>query len=339
MNRTFDAGTLVASLMGAVLTAFGVVPRVDAAEVVEYIHTDALGSPVAVTNASGAVIERTIYGAYGEVINRPLSGAPGYTGHVEDAETGLSYMQQRYYESEVGRFLSVDPVAAYNNPIGQFNRYRYGDSNPYRFVDPDGRMSSMVDHPGIAQSSIQGIGRDVEATASVTASGSRGATATSVIVPNKVVVESRGYDSLRSAAKAVGKAYGQQGVDNRQELQIGITNLGKGEWGYLTPGWGGVGESRVDPGPLFQAYQDAGLTVAAWMHGHFDSQLDFSATDFTLVWGTKLETFLVNREGEVRVLTNDHLMGAFRRMPINKRHMGLKALQSEYKGGISGDEL
>ncbi|MET4616213.1 RHS repeat-associated protein [Stenotrophomonas sp. 2619] len=116
--------------------------------------------PVAVTDTSGVVIERTVYGAYGEVINRPLAGGPGYTGHVEDAETGLNYMQQRYYEAEVGRFLSVDPVTAYNNPIGQFNRYRYADSNPYRFVDPDGRMSSMMDHPGIAQSSVQGLNRE-----------------------------------------------------------------------------------------------------------------------------------------------------------------------------------
>ncbi|WP_312236693.1 RHS repeat-associated core domain-containing protein [Stenotrophomonas sp.] len=160
MNRALDAGKLVASLVGAVLTVFGVAPRVDAAEVVEYIHTDALGSPVAVTNASGVVIERTVYGPYGEVINRPLAGGPGYTGHVEDAETGLNYMQQRYYEPEVGRFLSVDPVTAYNNPIGQFNRYRYADSNPYRFVDPDGRMSSMADHPGIPTGSVQGINQE-----------------------------------------------------------------------------------------------------------------------------------------------------------------------------------
>jgi hypothetical protein len=50
-------------------------------------------------------------------------------------------MQQRYYDSELGVFLSVDPVTAYENPIGQFHRYRYADNNPYTFTDPDGRAT------------------------------------------------------------------------------------------------------------------------------------------------------------------------------------------------------
>ena len=48
---------------------------------------------------------------------------------------------QRYYDPGIGRFLSVDPVTAYSNPIGAFNRYWYANNNPYRFTDPDGRYS------------------------------------------------------------------------------------------------------------------------------------------------------------------------------------------------------
>src|SRR5262245_53297735 len=83
-------------------------------QTVEYIHTDALGSPVAITNASAAVIERTVYEPYGAIVNRPLSNGPGFTGHVTDSVTALVYMQQRYYDPAVGRFLSVDPVSADN---------------------------------------------------------------------------------------------------------------------------------------------------------------------------------------------------------------------------------
>lgn len=145
MSRAIDAGSLMGWVAGALLLVLGVVPRVAAAEVVEYIHTDALGSPVAVTNASGVVIERTVYGAYGEVINRPLAGGPGYTGHVEDAETGLNYMQQRYYDPMIGRFLSVDPVTANTGTGANFNRYWYANNNPYRFKDPDGRKCATID--------------------------------------------------------------------------------------------------------------------------------------------------------------------------------------------------
>ncbi|MEA5668060.1 RHS repeat-associated core domain-containing protein [Stenotrophomonas sp. MH1] len=108
---------------------------------VEYIHTDALGSPVAVTNASGNVIEREVYEPYGSPITRPPSDQPGFTGHVADSLTGLTYMQQRYYDPQIGRFLSVDPVTAYSNPVGAFNRYWYANNNPYKFTDPDGRQS------------------------------------------------------------------------------------------------------------------------------------------------------------------------------------------------------
>lgn len=53
-------------------------------------------------------------------------------------------MQQRYYDPEISRFLSVDPVTAYSDPIGAFHRYRYANNNPYRFTDPDGRRGVLI---------------------------------------------------------------------------------------------------------------------------------------------------------------------------------------------------
>ncbi|WP_226470068.1 RHS repeat-associated core domain-containing protein, partial [Luteimonas panaciterrae] len=52
---------------------------------------------------------------------------------------GLNYMQQRYYDPNIGRFLSTDPVTAYEKPGQNFNRYWYANNNPYKFTDPDGR--------------------------------------------------------------------------------------------------------------------------------------------------------------------------------------------------------
>jgi len=115
--------------------------------VTEYIHTDALGSPVAVTDASGNIVEREVYEPYGSPITRPPSDQPGFTGHVADSLTGLTYMQQRYYDPQIGRFLSVDPVTAHSNPVGAFNRYWYANNNPYRFTDPDGRQVKENDKP------------------------------------------------------------------------------------------------------------------------------------------------------------------------------------------------
>ncbi|RDY67043.1 hypothetical protein DX912_10190 [Lysobacter soli] len=111
------------------------------AQTVEYMHTDALGSVVAVTDSAGSVIERNQYEPYGEDLTGIKDGA-GYTGHVSDAATGLSYMQQRYYDPQLGRFLSVDPVTANGGTGANFNRYWYGNNNPYTFTDPDGRQAS-----------------------------------------------------------------------------------------------------------------------------------------------------------------------------------------------------
>ena len=113
---------------------------------IRYLHTDALGSPIAKTSASGAIIETSEYEPYGRLLNRANDNRAGYTGHVMDAASGLTYMQARYYDPSIGAFLSVDPVTAYSNPVGAFNRYRYADGNPYRFTDPDGRQTAGTDY-------------------------------------------------------------------------------------------------------------------------------------------------------------------------------------------------
>lgn len=120
-------------------------PPIATAQTVTYIHTDALGSVVAETDESGNVIKRYDYEPYGGVVDGPVTDGPGYTGHVSDAATGLSYMQQRYYDPQLGLFLSVDPVSPNDKPGSAFNRYRYAAGNPYRFVDPDGRQERAAE--------------------------------------------------------------------------------------------------------------------------------------------------------------------------------------------------
>jgi RHS repeat-associated protein len=106
---------------------------------IKYQHTDALGSPAAVTNAARGVVERSEREPYGKLLNWPMHDGPGFTGHAEDAETGLTYMQQRYYDPQTGAFLSVDPEEVDTIAAENFCRYCYAGNNPYAFTDPDGR--------------------------------------------------------------------------------------------------------------------------------------------------------------------------------------------------------
>ena len=134
INNVYLAGSLLAEITR---------PIGNTTATISYFHTDALGSPIAKTNAAGAIIETSEYEPYGRLLNRNNDDRAGYTGHVMDAASGLTYMQQRYYDPAIGAFLSVDPVTAYSNPVGAFNRYRYANNNPYMFTDPDGRRGKF----------------------------------------------------------------------------------------------------------------------------------------------------------------------------------------------------
>jgi RHS repeat-associated protein len=112
-----------------------------AAEKVTYYHLDALGSPLAATDFLGEVVWRETYQPYGARIqNAPAASdnARWYTGHVQDPDTGLVYAGARYYDPTIGRFLAVDPVAFTEKNVHSFNRYAYGNNNPYKYIDPDG---------------------------------------------------------------------------------------------------------------------------------------------------------------------------------------------------------
>jgi RHS repeat-associated protein len=103
-----------------------------------YLHNDELGSPIAATNGSGAWLWYEEYQPYGLKVSG-VAEKIGFTGHVYDAATGLTDMQARLYDPLIGRFMSTDPKAFNASSPFSFNRYTYGNDNPYRYKDPDGR--------------------------------------------------------------------------------------------------------------------------------------------------------------------------------------------------------
>ncbi|RKH35806.1 RHS repeat-associated core domain-containing protein [Corallococcus sicarius] len=110
----------------------------------ERIAHDGMGSAVGHYPATGAGT-RQEYDAWGAHRNgtAPTSAQAslGYTGHAYDAESGLTYAQQRWLDTGTGRFLSEDPMGAgayLARPTGM-NPWGYASGNPLRYVDPDGR--------------------------------------------------------------------------------------------------------------------------------------------------------------------------------------------------------
>ena len=134
----------------AVLTVFTTLllswNTAEADRLVTYYHNDILGSPVAATDEAGELLWRETYRPYGEKIeDRDGNNRIGYTGHVFDQETGLTYMRARYYDPVIGRFMSTDPVGYTEaNPVMSFNRYAYVNNNPYKYNDPDGEFLNFA---------------------------------------------------------------------------------------------------------------------------------------------------------------------------------------------------
>ncbi len=105
---------------------------------IRYFHADEQGSTLAITDNSGSLIDEIVYDPYGKILARtsniesPFLWLGGY-GIYRETDT-LVYMRNRYYETELKRFLSSDPLSI----EGGYNLYEYAAGNPIWFIDPFG---------------------------------------------------------------------------------------------------------------------------------------------------------------------------------------------------------
>lgn len=127
----------IVNTLAALAVMLIAVSRLNAAEVVTYYHNNYLGSPIAATDSSGAVIWQQAYDPWGLKLTTNTDER-GYTGNWLDEETGLADHKARWMTSAIGRFTAIDPLSWNESNIHSFNRYAYANDNPYAFVDPSG---------------------------------------------------------------------------------------------------------------------------------------------------------------------------------------------------------
>jgi RHS repeat-associated protein len=97
---------------------------------------DTSGTPVALVDQAGHVLERIERSPWGAVNSSPRTPLR-FQGQYADVETGLHYNRYRYYDPEAGRYISPDALGL----AGGFNDYLY-DTNPVREVDPLGLITA-----------------------------------------------------------------------------------------------------------------------------------------------------------------------------------------------------
>ncbi|UPG88326.1 RHS repeat-associated core domain-containing protein [Luteibacter aegosomaticola] len=131
--------------LGVILCLFGAVHgSALAAETVTYYYTNQQGTPLATADGAGNLLTTSEYKPYGAQAAGQAASGPGYTGHVNDPESGLVYMQARYYDPAISRFLSADPDGVSPGNSLAFGRYAYASNNPVGNVDPNGREAACV---------------------------------------------------------------------------------------------------------------------------------------------------------------------------------------------------
>jgi len=104
-----------------------------------YFAQDHLGSTTALTDSKGALVERQTYDAYGNSAGSTRTRY-GYTGRERDSLTGLQYNRARWYDAQIGIFLSEDPIGL----KGGINLYSYAERDPINGIDPFGKDVIIV---------------------------------------------------------------------------------------------------------------------------------------------------------------------------------------------------
>ena len=110
-------------------------------EEVYYFAKNLQGDVIALTNSDGRVIAQYSYDAWGKCTVKPMQSIHTeaananvfrYRSYIYDTDLGMYYLHNRYYDPEVGRFISEDPAR------DGMNWYAYCNGDSVNYVDPTG---------------------------------------------------------------------------------------------------------------------------------------------------------------------------------------------------------
>jgi len=111
--------------------------------------TNLQGDVTAIVSVNGNIVVEYTYDAWGNVLSiegvrkdnlgklNPLR----YRGYVYDEETGLYYLQSRYYDPEIGRFINADGYTSTGQGFVGNNMFAYCNNSPVCLVDPTGNIA------------------------------------------------------------------------------------------------------------------------------------------------------------------------------------------------------
>jgi len=101
-----------------------------------FYHCDALGSPRKMSRMDGSIVWSQWYFPFGEPLGDDQN-THKFTGKELDDESGLYYFCQRYYNSNIEGFITLDPQGSASS-----SPYAYCVNNPLKLIDPTSQRTS-----------------------------------------------------------------------------------------------------------------------------------------------------------------------------------------------------
>ena len=166
---------------------------------VYWYEKNLFGDVIAVYDSDGTKLVSYTYDAWGNCSEYsadtvPLSVAINpfrYRGYYYDSETGFYYLNSRYYDPAIGRFINADGLLAGNaGDLEGYNLFAYCFNDPINLTDGEGNwpkwlkkvVTAVVIVVAVAAVVVTGVGAVVGATISATAGAAIQATATATFV-------------------------------------------------------------------------------------------------------------------------------------------------------------
>ena len=117
--------------------------------------TNAQGDVVALYNSAGNLVAQYEYDAWGNTLsvkdalgvaitawyNIAVANPIRYRGYYYDKDLGLYYLQSRYYDSTIGRFINADGYVSTGQGVTGHNMFAYCNNNPVMYSDPSGQVA------------------------------------------------------------------------------------------------------------------------------------------------------------------------------------------------------
>ena len=254
---TYDAGLLTQMSYGDIWLGFtydanGKPIAVNYSGSNYYYALNLQGDVVAILNNSGVAVVRYTYDAWGRHLS--ISGSMAstlgqytpfrYRGYIYDSETQLYYLQSRYYDPEIGRFINADDPGylGADGTVISYNLFAYCSNNPVMGYDPSGCFSwidvfntaAVVTVAALAVIAIVSSGGAAAAPLLTAASALAGTTVTAAAATTVAAgVAITGVATMGAAATvSLLEASGNQGKDYIQARNNKQANQWAQEVGY-----------------------------------------------------------------------------------------------------------